>query len=348
MSSTGASKDAREFLEKFEPFFIPQSIREPDENSIQRHILDCLGALINLKKKKSTIYNLESRVFFAAITMMASLAARGDQVVQDEQEEDNALIMRNFPPPDYIPARKVMKNGCIPLPSASQQKASYWLCMHWAVCIGNTLRPGDICKLIEADPMSVQSIDGPAFKATPAHYAAAATTADGEIFALLSLMAEACPRIAFVKDRNGWLALHYAAAYSNRVEMLEILLQLNPSASSAATSDGDPSLPIHILAERTDMRYGRKVAMMKCLLEADPNSASAVNGNGDTVLHILCDHPCSNSDDLVRLCLKVAPQLASMRGQGGRLPLHVVSDCENYEIIQPLLRTCYLNHTRRE
>jgi hypothetical protein len=326
MSSTGASKDTREFLEKFEPFFIPltdgQSVREPDENSIQRHILDCLGALINLKKKKSTIHNHESKVFFAAISFMATSASKGENLGktgQDKQEDGSALIMRNFPPRDYIPERKVRKNGSISLPVVPQQKASHWLCMHWVACLGHNLTSDDHRALIEADPMSIQSIDGMKFKATPAHYAAA-VTADKETVSSLSLMAKSCPRIASVKDHNGWLALHYAAKYSDSVQMLELLLQLNPSASLSASPDFDKYFPLFILAERTDMRYGRKVAMMKCLLEADPNSATAVNGCGDTILHILCDNPCSNSVELVRLCLKVAPQLASTRGQMDHLP----------------------------
>jgi ankyrin repeat protein len=66
--------------------------------------------------------------------------------------------------------------------------------------------------------------------------------------------------------------------------------------------------------------------MIECLLEADPSSATSLNGDGDTVLHILCDNICSSSASLVRLCLKTAPELASTRGQFGRLPIHVVSN----------------------
>jgi hypothetical protein len=335
MTSTGNAEDVRDFFEKFEPCFIArsdeQSIREPDENNIQRHILDCMGAPINLKRKKSTWYCLESRIFFAAVSSMATSAIKGENLgtsAKDKQGEGNALIIRNFPPPDFSSAPKGIKKGRSALSLIAQQKASHWLCMHWIACIGQilTLTSDDHRALIEADPMSIQSIDGQTFKATPAHYTAAAADSE-ETVSFMSLMAEACPRIAFTKGHDGWLPLHYAAKYSNSVEMLELLLQLNPSASSTATSSGD--FPIHVLSRRTDMRDDLKVAMMKCLLEADPHSATALNGKGDTILHLLCATVCSCGDDVVRLCLKVAPQLASLKDQYDRLPLNVFTNCDH-------------------
>jgi hypothetical protein len=132
------------FLEKNKPHCIPcsnfndQSESEPDdENYIQRHILDCLGALILLKRKKFTMHSLESKIFFLAVLSVASLAAEeennGHKNMQSQAEE---LMMRNFPSPDYVPTKLKLEKGGITESPASPRNASHWLCMHWAGIVG--------------------------------------------------------------------------------------------------------------------------------------------------------------------------------------------------------------------
>jgi hypothetical protein len=169
------------------------------------------------------------------------------------------VTMRNFPPADYNPEAYVVRQGQKVISAGPPQDESKWLCMHWAGCVGDRISHGDLRALIESSPQAIQKIDGQKYKATPAHYATAARKPN--IF-FVSAIAEACPRIAYAKDNNGWLMLHYAAAYSNSVEMLELLLQLNPSATSTGTKVDGGDFPVHLLATRPDLEAGRKVAMM--------------------------------------------------------------------------------------
>jgi ankyrin repeat protein len=216
--------------------------------------------------------------------------------------------------------------------------------MHWVAFIEHNLSSEDLRALMEADPTFIHEIDGQLFKATPAHYAAAVTIASNQKLIFLSTVSESYPRIAYMKDRNGWQPLHYAAKYSESVEMLELLLQLNPSATSTASIDQAGMLPIHLLTGRADMEDNHKIAMMKCLTEADPSSATALDGHGDTVLHILCACVCSSREALIHLWLSIAPQLATVRGKHGSLPLHVISnrqfmDSKSADLLKLLLDT---------
>jgi hypothetical protein len=143
-------------------------VSEPDENKIQRHILDCLGALIELKKETSTLLSLESKIFFLAVSSMAALAAEEILAAPkaDTQGHAEAIILRNFPSAKFIAAKLDLKVGRMSVPSGRRQNASNWLCMHWVAVVGHNLSSSDYRALIEADPLSVRSFDGQKYKAS--------------------------------------------------------------------------------------------------------------------------------------------------------------------------------------
>jgi ankyrin repeat protein len=172
----------------------------------------------------------ELNVFFSSIIALAN-----DALVESPQRS----IMRT------IIERRLDDEISIEKALPESQPLSCWLALHWATTLGDKFSCCDIRDIMDQDPLAVYATDS--CGATAAHFAAGSPSHNKEVIELLS---DLHPRLSHKKDHNGWQMLHYAVAYSTSTECLELVHQLNPSATRTKSSDDDGSTPLHLVASR--------------------------------------------------------------------------------------------------
>jgi hypothetical protein len=99
----------KEFINKFETAFTFSYVEEevssgsvgPDENRIRRHVLDCLGVLIYMQRKRDAIECFETKVFWAAISSVGNMGANLDEsdCTSSHGNIVEEILLRNFPSP---------------------------------------------------------------------------------------------------------------------------------------------------------------------------------------------------------------------------------------------------------
>jgi len=131
----------------------------------------------------------------------------------------------------------------------------------------------DFCKvLIDLYPESlkVEGRDG----YLPVHYAVSKPDT-------IQYLLEICPETINARDNAGRLPIHIAAE-GKRADIVELLLNHDPSAASTRTSNPSNNLPLH-LAARAKHEH---MEVAEVLFDAYPESMNISNGNGKTPLDL--------------------------------------------------------------
>eukprot|EP00599_Poterioochromonas_sp_BG-1_P005042 CAMPEP_0173148664 /NCGR_PEP_ID=MMETSP1105-20130129/9857_1 /TAXON_ID=2985 /ORGANISM="Ochromonas sp., Strain BG-1" /LENGTH=469 /DNA_ID=CAMNT_0014063367 /DNA_START=108 /DNA_END=1518 /DNA_ORIENTATION=- len=254
------------------------------------HVLDCLGALQCVMGQYDSS---RARIFWGAVSTIAEIGIDQATGHVDKRHPGATHLLRAFP---------------------NEQKSTDgrgWLPLHWAAVTDNV----DICdirSIARADPLATVKGCNQPISANPGHLIAAVRHPNMEVVRCLYNF---YPRMASAKDNEGDLPLHYAARYSESTEMIQFLLQANPSATKVR---GEGNLvPLHnALFNESD----RRIHIVKCLLDADPSAAKLVNSDGDTSFHIALDQECGCEvlDHLIRSF----PEGVDISNDIGYLPLH--------------------------
>lgn len=272
------------------------------------HILDSLSSLHCVMGKYD---NAKARVFWNAVKTIAEIGMDSVDGHMDKRHPGATHLLRAFPS-DNI--------------KSSDNRG--WLPLHWAsVCDDVTL--DDFKNIARADPLA--AIKGyNAFthiSASPGHLVAAVRYPDMKN---VKVLYDFYPRMAYMKDKDGDLPLHYAARYTQSNDMITFLLQANPLATKVRGSAD--LLPLHcaLYNEHAESR----LRVVKCLLEADPESARLINSDGDTTLHIGVDSECNL--ETLKMLLKTFPDASKTVNDIGMLPLHaacLLNNSDAHDII---------------
>jgi ankyrin repeat protein len=275
------------------------------------HVLDCLGSLQCVMGEYDPS---RAKVFWGAVATIAEIGIDQATGHVDRRHPGATHLLRAFP---------------------NEQKISDgrgWLPLHWAAVTDN-VDVNDIRNIARADPLATVKGYNQPISANPGHLIAAVRHPNMEVVRCLYNF---YPRMACSKDNEGDLPLHYAARYSESVEMIQFLLQAHPAATKVR---GEGSLvPLHnSFYNESDHRY----EISKCLLEADPSAAKILNADGDTSFHMALDQECGT--ELLQQLIKAFPEGLETQNDIGYLPLHAAclskDSPRNKDIVELLLQS---------
>jgi ankyrin repeat protein len=254
------------------------------------HVLDCLGALQCVMGQYDAS---RAKVFWGAVATIAEIGV--DQAIGhvDRRHPGASHLLRAFP---------------------NDLKATDgrgWLPLHWAA-VTDDVDIEDVRNIARADPLATVKGCNQPISATPGHLIAAVRHPRIEVVRCLYNF---YPRMAMAKDSDGDEPLHYAARYSESIEMIQFLLQANPAATKVRGEGNFVPLQNALFNESE-----HRVSIVKSLLDADPSAASILNADGDTVFHLAINQECRV--DLLQHLLTAYPQGLAVQNDIGHLPLH--------------------------
>lgn len=254
------------------------------------HVLDCLGALQCVMGQYDPS---RARIFWGAVTTIADIGIDTTTGHCDKRHPGGSHLLRAFP---------------------NDQKATDgrgWLPLHWAAVIDKA-DVRDVRNVARADPLATVKGFNQPISANPGHLIAAVRHPCMEVVRCLY---DFYPRMASSKDNEGDLPLHYAARYSESIEMIRFLLQANPSATKVKGESNLVPLQCALFNESQE-----RLHIVKCLLDVDRSTAKVINDDGDTTLHLAVNQECEKS--LLTRLIDAYPEAVMVQNDIGLLPLH--------------------------
>jgi hypothetical protein len=291
----------------------PPPYCELDERRMMSQTLTIMSALIKSQEGRRISEESDSLIFYKSVAKLSRIGGdacmRVPSFYSDEylsHVDENVSI--------HLASRG--HESDIPVDSSVDMEAelrNVWFPAYWAVILEDVPveMVMDVLHRHQETLTKGISTEG----ATIGHYAAA-TPQNG--VALLEAISAHCPDMLHLRDANGDYPLHFAARYSGDVEVLQYLIQQNPSATSA--QGRDQQTPLSALV----CRYEPKLeALLDCLVEADPQSLTIRDQYGSTPLYIACER-CSLNTTL-QIIPKLFPNDPSREAlMLFRIPLHAL------------------------
>lgn len=277
------------------------------------HSLDCLGAL------SSVVGNVETaklKVFWNAVRTISEIGLDSLTGHIDKRHPGASHLIRAFPNESKV------------------TDGRGWLPLHWAaVC--DDITAEDIKIIGRADPLATVKGFNQPYSANPGHLIAAKRNPDMKV---VKCLYDFYPRMAYSKDIQGDLPLHYAARYTNSIPLIQFLLQANPSAMKCKGDNDLIPLQCAIYNEDAKSRY----AVIKSLLQVDQTleTARMINVDGDTVLHLAVANECCQQ--LIDYLVSINPNATKIQNKCESLPLHIACSLNNAytsDIVDTLLNT---------
>jgi ankyrin repeat protein len=233
-----------------------------DLDKMRLHIMNCLAALrvaeIKSEKELKAADNVDEKqklmkrkVFRAACLMMIDTNFDNDEVVV-------STILSAFPYSELVPM--------------SDERS--WLPMHFAIALNiqNKIGAEDVHMLHTTDPLAMYRLsqeklsdeEGTLLGCTPAHLLCMQKVPD------MSMVRYFCirdPKAFLLCDRSGRCALHLATQYSESVELLQMILQIDETMvnSSVQNNDENETKPLGFLCRRPEFPTFHE--MVACLVE---------------------------------------------------------------------------------
>jgi hypothetical protein len=231
-------------------FDVDTALALMDEDKMICHILNCLAALriVQIRKSKEICkvnkHELAKRkVFIGAVSMMLNA----------ECNSDKDTILSAFPDDD------MMSDG------------RSWLPLHWAVTltIGNEISEEDVFTLHAANPLAMRLLSSKINLEgyTPIHLLCMQKKPSLSLVKDFSLRD---PKAFVLCDRLGKSALHMIAQYSESLEVLQSVLQIDHTLTTKLVIgpyQGDSTTALGLLCGRHDFPSFHD--MFLCLIEVD-------------------------------------------------------------------------------
>jgi ankyrin repeat protein len=162
---------------------------------------------------------------------------------------------------------------------------------------------------------------------TVAHVASATKHTNIQI---LKKIRERCPDFALQRDVFGDTPAHYAAKYTESVDMLQFFIEADPTVLEMQGHDGNS--PLHALVDRLD-GDDLLLGLMECILSTQEgkNSLLIFNSQGNTPLSTACTKRNRRdvSGVISRLIL-ANPDALKVSNLRGRLPIHELIENRAY------------------
>jgi hypothetical protein len=239
-----------------------------DEDKMRCHILDCLAALHRVQREKRTrrissgdkeYESAKRRVFSSAVTIVMEFE---ESVIADQHD------LRSLLP--CFPDKEKMTDG------------RSWLPLHLAIVLGDKVREEDVYTLHANDPLAMQRYSHPKLEEAfvgrflPCHLLCMQTHPNMSLVRNLSMRdMKAFTMLVCCGEyyTDGLNTLQLAAQYSESVELLKNLLQIDQSMAKVVDHDCDGSInkrsftSLGFLCGRPHSIIFKK--MIECLLEAN-------------------------------------------------------------------------------
>jgi ankyrin repeat protein len=127
--------------------------------------------------------------------------------------------------------------------------------------------------------------------------------------------------------------LHIVCKYCAQVDIIQLLVAINPNAVHASSTD--EMLPLHFACSHQKVSCD----IIQLLLEQSPSSVGSQNANGQFPLHLACatkEVPL----EVVQLLVERAPHITCEKDSLGRLPLHYAClGTDNVEVVSLLVES---------
>jgi 26S proteasome non-ATPase regulatory subunit 10 len=144
---------------------------------------------------------------------------------------------------------------------------------------------------------------------------------------------EANPRLAYIKDERDCLPLHYAARYSNTVQLIQFIMQRNPDAIKMKDFKGMTPLALAC-------QFNQCIDVCEMLLNADMSMLYTPDNDGFMPFHSACysgnkamvSFLLSNAHEVVR-----ATRSSNVIGNKFVLPLHDCARNGNLELFKEVM-----------
>jgi len=245
-----------------------------DDDDMQCHIMDCIGALLHSQSKRrtetSTNYSAaKRRVFWNAILEIASIAldiSPENSVINSDAQNPFRFALEMFPQ------------------SNRDYNRRDWHPLHFASVCGATTS-ADIqiigSEISRNNGKSINITDSEERKRTAIHVASAVCDTNMEVIKQLMMFS---PRLSRLPDKKGMLPLHYAAKYSNNIDLILKLLQSYPNGTVQQTTD-TLETPLHLVCYNSNTNAP---LIFEILIKANPLAARMHDKIGNIPLHSAC------------------------------------------------------------
>eukprot|EP01038_Epipyxis_sp_PR26KG_P008452 gene8452-11430_t len=142
------------------------------------------------------------------------------------------------------------------------------------------------------------------------------------------------PESSRYKDCNGCYLIHYAASYSQSIELLYIISKyMNKTLAALCVNylDDDMNLPVH-----SGCIGNSTIQVFREMLFTFSDAAKVPNKSGKLPLHLACSNSNANLEK-IRTLLAIFPQAISIPDGNGWLPIHhAVFSSKSLDVIEYL------------
>ena len=289
---------------------------ESDDDMMNHHILDCIGALIytqNIEKYKRKVRRKNEdcitaskrRVFWQTVQQIAAVQLAGGA---------NAALSSVL--------------DVFPIASSNQTDDRSWMLLHWAVSLPNT-DIQDIETLITAQPEAVSTLT----RSSGYNTVHLACMANARVEMLHLLQAHHFPLWGeSVTPCNRFTPLHLAVKYSSSPALVRKLARLYPPALEMKDRHG--VVPLYVI--QTKSIEGPQI--LQALLDAAPHTARAFDKWNSLPLHYMLNRYGYDDyhvvSEMATILLAAYPAAVDIRDNIGWLPIHYAAAVAPLPVLQ--------------
>eukprot|EP01036_Dinobryon_divergens_P027126 gene27126-35848_t len=301
-------------------------------SAVYLHVLDVIGAISCLSKKskskRSQIEVAEQKLFWKILGEISSLHAN-----QDGDEEKNPalstvlqLFPKEKPTEDWLPLHFALSLKNIDLEINQALMTAQPNRIHTSIIATNLYWLDYKWTVPDNDFMLIDKV--PAVK--PYHLAfMRKEPCPGLIDQLLAFDAH----FASSGASDGSLPLHFAAQYSNSVDLIRMLADLYPAALRRKNKSGET--PIYMIESNGTPAASE---ILTYFIAACPESLRRTNNLGNLPLHTFASNGCNPIDMInIALLIDAYPDALGRRNNDGKRPIELAAESASMEVFQVIV-----------
>eukprot|EP01035_Chromulina_nebulosa_P036480 gene36480-49135_t len=307
---------------------------DKDDNMIYLHILDCIGALSSIQKRRENIH-LKTKKQNTNDQVAESNRRIFWQVVRELADKELPLADRKVSTSSEINWAQYRVLDVFP-DEAKRLDGRSWLPLHWAMSLPIT-DIQDIENLIIAKPERLNILTTE-FGLNPIHLACLTNGRVDVVHLLMDHLPldERC----VTSSHDGSTPLHLAVrSSSNSLAFVRELVRLYPSALEMG--DSEKNTPLHCVSAVSS--EGPQI--LQALLDAAPQTAQKRNCLGELPLHHLIKSSPPVSPEMIATLLAAYPDAVNIRDRSGCLPIHIAVKYASVQIFQMIAEENMVNLT---
>jgi len=297
--------------------FYPQSAsfdhKLYDEDRLQMHVMDCVGALVFYQRMFDSLNVLSDDALCAKRRLFWQTLMQVSSSLAENKRTNEALntVLESFP---------------------DEKKATdgrSWLPLHFAVSLEQT-NPADITTIFLSNTESIKE-GTDARQINPCHLFAISENSDLKLLQQLKIYNS---RLGQSETSNGNTPLHLAALHSTSIALIKELIQIHPPALRMVNESGET--PFDLVFENTTSMAPN---ILRAFLQIDPALIRRPNGAKNDQVSIHCcvqssDNP--NVLELLSILLEADNDLVNVPTSRELLPIHLAARHSTVEVMKAL------------